>query len=374
MILRIEDLKDVCNKILSAVDSSELSLLTETLELKTNNNILYMSVTNREYYVRVKLDLGEIIKFHATVNANLFLKLISQTTTETVEIIVDNNTMIVKGNGVYKLPLIYDDTKLLELPVIEINNIVSQFDIEGDILVSILNYNSKEIAKGNIVRPVQKLYYIDEEGAITFTTGACVNNFKLEKPIKILLNQKVVKLFKLFKNDNVHFTLGMDSISEEIIQTKVRFENDVVSITAILPNDDGLLASVPVSAIRNRISTVYPYSVNINRDEFIQAINRLLLFINSKEFIRTFGNFEFKNEYIILKDSNNINNEKLYYSAPLENCDYSNSIDLLDLKATLENCAEKYLTMNFGDGQAVVIARGNVYNVIPEVVRNEDFI
>ena len=367
MILRIEDLKDVCSKILSAVDSSELSVLTETLELKTDNNILYMSVTNREYYVRVKLDIGETVDFHATVNANLFLKLISQTTTETVEITIDNNTLVVKGNGVYKLPLIYDDTKLLELPTIEINNVTSKFDIEGDILVSILNYNSKEIAKGNIVRPVQKLYYVDEEGAITFTTGACVNNFKLEKPVKILLNQKVVKLFKLFKNDNVHFTLGMDNISEEIIQTKVKFENDVVSITAILPNDDGLLASVPVSAIRNRTSAVYPYSVNINRDEFIQAINRLLLFINSKEFIRTFGNFEFKNEYMILKDNNGINNEKLYYSTPLENCNYSNSIDLLDLKTTLENCAEKYLTMNFGDGQAVVIARGNVYNVIPEV-------
>lgn len=368
MILRIEDLKDVCGKILSAVDSSELSLLTETLELRTESNTLYMSVTNREYYVQVKLDLGEEVDFHATVNANLFLKLISQTTTETVEITVDGTTLVVKGNGTYKLPLIFDDDKLLELPKIEISNVTSQFDIEGDILVSILNYNSKEIAKGSIVRPVQKLYYVDEEGAITFTTGACVNNFKLKEPIKILLNQKVVKLFKLFKNDNVHFTLGMDSISDEIIQTKVRFENDVVSITAILPSDDSLLASVPVSAIRSRTSTVYPYSININKDEFIQAINRLLLFTNSKDFVKTFGNFEYHEGFMILKDSNNINSEKLYYSEPLESCDYKNSIDLLDLKSTLESCPEKYLTMNFGDEQAVVIARGNVYNVVPEVV------
>ena len=370
MILRIEDLKDVCNKILSAVDSSELSVLTETLELKTKNNILYMSVTNKEYYVQVKLILNENINFHATVNANLFLKLISQTTTETVEILIDKNILVIKGNGVYKLPLIYDDTKLLELPEIKINNVTSEFDIEGDVLVSILTYNSKEIAKGNIVRPVQKLYYVDENGAITFTTGACVNNFKLEKPIKILLNQKVVKLFKLFKNDNVHFKLGMDKISEEIIQTKVMFENDIVSITAILPNDNGLLSSVPVAAIRDRTTTIYPYSVNINKDEFIQAINRLLLFINSKDFIRTFGSFEFHNEYVILKDSNGINNEKLYYSTPITNCNYVNSIDLLDLKITLENCSEKYLTLNFGDNQAIVIARGNVYNVIPEVVNN----
>ena len=370
MVLRIEDLKDVCSKILSAVDSSELSVLTETLELKAENKILYMSVTNREYYVRVKLDLGEDVNFHATVNANLFLKLISQTTTDTVEITIDNNILIVKGNGIYKLPLIYDNDKLLELPEIKINNVTSEFDINGDVLVSILTYNSKEITKGNIIRPVQKLYYIDEKGAITFTTGACVNNFKLEKPIKILLNQKVVKLFKLFKNDNVHFKLGKDEISDEIIQTKVKFSNDSVEITAILASDDNLIASVPVDAIRNRANNVYPYSITINKDELIQAINRLLLFINSKEFMKTSSIFKFCNEYVIIKDSSGINNEKIYYSSPLDNCDYTNSIDLLDLKVTLENCIEKYLTMNFGDGQAIVIARGNVYNIIPEVIEN----
>ena len=368
MILRIEDLKDVCSKILSAVDSSELSTLTETIELKTVGKSLHLAVTNREYYVRVKLELEEEINFHATVNANLFLKLIAQTTTETVEITVDNTTLIVKGNGTYKLPLIYNGENLLELPVINISNPTTDFEIEGDILASILNYNSKEIAKGNIVRPVQKLYYVDENGAITFTTGACVNNFSLEKPIKVLLNQKVVKLFKLFKNEKVKFTLGYDKITEELIQTKVKFETDSVCITAILPSDNTLLASVPVTAIRNRVTNVYPYSVNVNKDELIQAINRLLLFVNSKEFTKTFGNFEFNNNSVILRDSDNINSETIYYSTPLDNCEYKNSIDLMDLKATLENCVEKYLTISFGDSQAVVIARGNIYNIIPEVI------
>lgn len=368
MILRIEDLKEVCSKILSAVDSSEVSVLTETLELKTEGKVLYLSVTNKEYYVRIKLDLEEEVEFHATVNANIFLKLISQTTTETVEIVIDNTSLVVKGNGVYKLPLIYDNNKLLELPQIIINNTTSEFDIEGETLISILTYNSKEISKGNVVRPVQKLYYIDNEGAITFTTGACVNKFNLDKPIKILLNQKVVKLFKLFKDGNVHFTLGHDPITTELVQTKVKFESDNISITAILPSDSNLLASVPVDAIRQRASTIYPYSVSIDRDEFIQAINRLLLFTNSKEFVKSFGIFEFHNDHVVVKDNTGINNEKLYYATPLDNCSYTNSLDLIDVKLTLENCTEKYLTINFGDSQAVVVARGNVFNVIPEII------
>lgn len=367
MILRIEDLKEVCSKILFAVDSSDLSVLTESLELKTENKLLYLSTTNREYYVRVKLPIDSVSEFHATVNANVFLKLISQTTSETVELTIDNNTLIVKGNGVYKLPLIYDNDKLLSLPEISINNSTCEFDIDVDVLNSILNYNSKELARANITHPVQKLYYVDENGCITFTTGACVNTFNLEKPVKFLLSQKVVKLFKLFKSGKVKFTLGHDSISSEIVQTKVNFVNDNVELTAILPGDDALISSVPVTAIRNRASATYPYSVNINRDSLLQAINRMSIFLSSKSFALPTLTLKFCDEYVTLK-CNETNEENIYYETKLSGCDYTNTVDLYDIKSILDACNESYIVVNFGDNQSMVISRGNISNVIPEIV------
>jgi DNA polymerase III sliding clamp (beta) subunit (PCNA family) len=198
-IIRSEDLKDVCSKILTAVDSTELSLVTETLELIANGDTLTVGVTNREYFAEVKLKLEDINDFHATVNATLFLKLISQITTDTIELSVVENTLVVKGNGTYKLPLIFDGEELLKLPKIEIENVTAEFPISADTLNSILQYNSKELTKGTISKPVQKLYYVDELGAITFTNGACVNSFSLAQPIRVLFNNRLVKLFKLFK-------------------------------------------------------------------------------------------------------------------------------------------------------------------------------
>ena len=55
MVIRIEYIRSCCADIVAAVDSNELSKVTEVLELKTNGNYLYMSVTNREYYAQVKL-------------------------------------------------------------------------------------------------------------------------------------------------------------------------------------------------------------------------------------------------------------------------------------------------------------------------------
>ena len=265
MIIKTENLKNVSQTILTAVDSNELSILTETLELIVKDSVLYMNVTNREYYASVKLKIDYTEEFHATVNANLFLKLIAQLTTDTVEFNVNNNNLEIKSNGNYKIPLIYDDEKLLELPKINIDNVTNAFDIDSSVLISILQYNSKQLNVGVISKPVQKMYYVDEEGAITFTNGACINSFKLEKPVKMLLNNRLVKLFKLFKDKTVHFTMGYDSISDEIVQTKVRFASDDVDITAILSCDDTMISSVPVTAIRSRANNNYPYSINLNK-------------------------------------------------------------------------------------------------------------
>ena len=55
MIVSTEQFKDAASKVLASVDSNELSAITETLELKTENNNLYMNITNKEYYVLGKL-------------------------------------------------------------------------------------------------------------------------------------------------------------------------------------------------------------------------------------------------------------------------------------------------------------------------------
>jgi hypothetical protein len=394
MIINTKNFKNCCSKILAATDTSEISTLTETLELKTIGRILYLNVTNREYYVSVKFPLDHDEEFHATVNANMFLKLISQTTTEDIELAIVDNVLNVKANGSYQFPLIYDKDKLLELPEIIINNKTVEMGIDSDVLDSIAQYNSKELNKGSVARPVQKMYYIDEQGCITFTTGACVNSFSLEKPVKILLSNKIVKLFKLFKgatvhdvikateseeitkkvqenyqNSLIHFTLGYDALSDDIMQTKVSFETNDVALTAIIACDDVLLNSVPASAIRARANNNYPYSVTINKEALLGAIGRLLLFTNDKK-IRAYGEFEFNSESVVIRDIKKDNSETIKYDNVTNIYDgnsYKLFLDLMDFQVTLESCIEDDINLSFGDGKAVVLTRKNIKNIIPEM-------
>lgn len=371
MILRTEGFKEVCSLILAATDGNEISTLTETLELVTEDKTLYLNVTNKEYYASVKFELDHEEEFHATVNATLFLKLIAAVTTETIELVCHDTYITIKANGNYKIPLIFENDKLMELPLISIENKTVEMNIAGAVLESILNYNTKELAVGSLAKPVQKMFYVDQQGCITFTSGACVNSFSLEKPIRVLLNSRLVKLFKLFKNSMVKFALGYDPISDTIIQTKVSFATDKIKLTAITSCDDSLLNQVPVAAIRNRATKNYPHSVVLSKDALVDAVNRLLLFsagYGSKENVKPYSLFEFTEDKVTIYDNNKENTEVLTYSNnTVLSQPYTMSLDLIDFKKVLDGCTEQYVTLNFGDGKACVVVRNAIRNVLPEV-------
>ena len=371
MIIRTEKLQPACSKLLPAVDSSAIAEITDVLELKASGKILYINVTNREYFAQVKIELDDIVDFHATVSANLFLRLVSQITTETVELNVAETTLKMKANGSYDIPLIFDNDKLMELPAIEINNVTTELTVESDILQSILNYNSKELMKDLILQPVQKMYYVDQEGCITFTTGACVNNFQLEQPIKVLLNQRLVKLFKLFNSGKVKVTLGHDAISDTIIQTKIKFENDIVCLTAILSCDDDLVNKVPAAAIRGRANKNYPYNVSFSKAELNETINRLLLFSSTSALnrIKSDSKFVFEYNYVSIYDVTSANVERVFYKTGVlpEGEQYIATFDLNDLKHALDSSEDDFVTFGFGDHAALVISSKSVRHVVPEV-------
>lgn len=365
MIIRSEEIKKLCSTIKPAIDAKSFSILTEVVQLKAVDDSLIVSVTNTEYVVKATLPIKGVEEFNATVKAETFIKLIDSITTESIEFKIDKTNLIIKGNGTYKIPLIFDGSEMLEVPKIDIENITQEFSISSDILRSINTYNSKELQKGTILRPIQNMYYVDEKGAITFTSGACVNSFNLEKPISILLTGKVVKLFNLFDpNTNVNFELGFDKLTDTVVQTKVRFTSQTVCITAIINNDDFLKNSVPVAPIRDRVSKVYPYQIVLDKNGLLQALERISLFINDGEFVKLVA----YSDRINIADISGENSEDLAYENGSSNIEdsYTMVINLIDLRITIANCFGTDVSIGFGDREAILIMNGNIKYIIPE--------
>lgn len=375
MIIKTKDFQEAANKILFAAD---LDKNAANLELKAKDNFLYLNVTNREFYVSIKFPLETTEEFHAVIDASLFLNLISGITTDTFSLTLHTNHIkVTAGKSSYKLAMIFENDQLMALPVISIQNPTVEMPIEKDILMSILNVNSKELQKVKnavVSNELQKLYYIDETGCFTFTTGACLNAFTLEKPVKLLLNERIVKLFKLFKED-VQFCLGKDAAGSGMIATKITMQTTDTYLAALVTCDDLLIEKVmgPCAATKRFISTAYDYRLVLSVNEFFNAISRLQAFTkNNKAIVGT--NSLYMPVKVTIRDTDLMIQDKFenVEYVTIENGsyvagEYEFGVNLIDLKLVLESCKNEHITFNCGDKRSIIISRGAISNLIPEV-------
>ena len=381
MIINTKDFQEAANKILLAAD---LDKNAANLELKSEGSILSLNVTNREFYVSVRFTLDAPTTFHAVVDAALFLSLVSGITTDTFNLDVDDTKIVVtSGKSKYKLPMIYDNDGLMKLPVISIQNKTVEMNFPVDVMSSILNVNSKELLKlknvNGVVNELQKLYYIDETGCFTFTTGACVNAFTLEKPIKLLLNDRIVKLFKLFKEDAA-FTFGIDPIGAGQIITKMTLETADIYLAAIVTCDDLLINKIqgPCAATKRLISEAYDYRLVLSANEFYSAISRLMMFTKNNKSVTDKINSAYQPVKITLRDSSLIIQDKFdnaeYVTIENESympeVEYNFHVNIVDIKLVLDSCKNEHINFNCGNSRSITITRGAISNLIPEVAVN----
>lgn len=367
MVINTEKLQEVCKKVLDAVDNNSALPVSSSVELLTEGRKLFINITNMEYYVSINLDLdNEVDSFRVVVDAHLFLNLIAKMTTEDIELTISDKSLVVKGNGTYKVPIITDAKGIVNVPKITIDNVTNEFTINNEDLQNILNFNTKEVMKNIVNKPVQKMYYLDNQGCITYTNSACVNSFTLNTDVKLIFNLKLVKLFKLLKSDVINVKLGYDKVGNTT-QAKITFKEEGTEITSILLNDESLINEVPVYAIRGRANKVYPYNVTLRRTELLKAIARISFFLTKAEsvVILSFDRNEVK-MYDLLK----VNNDCIPYESANLTLDnpYTIGIDVFNLKNTLEGCSDEYINLSFGDGKAFVMTRGNIKDVIPHTV------
>lgn len=374
MIVETKSFQESCKRILDAVDSNPLikhdMSLTDVVELKGDGEIFYLNVTNQEYYVSVKTNIEANGNLHAVVNAVLFLNLISKVTTPTIEMRIHKNSLLVKANGTYKFPLIYKDDEMVSVPKLEIRNKTNEFDILISVLQSILKYNSKEMLKSGKTTPAHNLYYIDNKGAITFGNGACINKFTLEHPVVMVLPDKIVKMFKLFKSSQVKFAMGFDLVGKDELVTKVMFKDEQVTLVAILNTKDNLINSFPVTALRQQEESNFKHTATINRNAVLDALERMVLFTRRASSLGVIQ-VEFSDDQLSFIDEENGNKEEVKYIDRSTNIDpqspYKTTLNAEDLKITLETLKDQYLMVMFGNHTSVAIKKGNIINIIQEV-------
>jgi len=178
------------------------------------------------------------------------------------------------------------------------------------------------------------------------------------------LDDKSVKLFKLFKNNTtVKFEMSQVALDENSTQTVLKFSNSTVDLMTIMP-ESSIISSVPALNIRAMANKNYPYEVVLNKEDLLEVLNRLNIFNTDS---RMLVKVDISGDNLTISSLNNEFVETLKTSggSSVED-DYSFYLILKNLKLILDGYIEQYITMCFGDNKAIVFKKQGVVDMIPE--------
>ena len=379
--LKTSRIKDIASKVSMGVDGDRTSPISELLEFELKDKNLILKTTNKEYFF--KTIINDVVdtddSFHVTVVADTFLSLISKTTTDEIKLDITKAGLVVQGNGKYTFPLVLENDQVLTLPEIDFeeNENSINFKIQGDVLKSIYEFNSRELSKEVVVDPIQKYYYLDNDGALTFVEGACVNEFKVQgDPFKLLLNERLVSLFKVFSGLEVDVTIsrvekGTDLVGNPLVSNRVRFKTATMELVAITCDSD-LVDKYPAIQIKALSNIDYPEKVEVSKVKLLEALERLAIFdkkgSGNKVDLKKCGKLEFGEKAVQIISMKDGNSEELpYINGTISKINFTSYVSLSDLVKHGNITLTDAITVHFGTGDAIMLQRRNLKQVIPEL-------
>ena len=111
--LKTEELKDVVNKVSKGMGNNKMLPITEMIGINILNSNIYFITTDGSSKVQGSLAIdnaNDSCSF--VVNGKNFVQLIQKTTTEFVELIIEDDKLLFKGNGNYSFTFPVDEESL----------------------------------------------------------------------------------------------------------------------------------------------------------------------------------------------------------------------------------------------------------------------
>lgn len=269
--IKTTKLQEMVSKAFKGVGNDKVKPITELIALKVEDGTFTLITTDYDNFMYVS-EAVETEKFYAVVQATQFVKLISRLTSEDVTLDVVDNCLEVKGNGTYKIPVEIDagtgeiveyTNPLADIATtdkLHIGEITAQ-DISG-----ILRALKPSLAV-TVEIPQYVNYYLGETVLATDTnTASCYEKQIVDTPI--LVSAAVMEMLSVFSGD----VLDIYKVGNKLI-----FEGDNFALFGYaMPGIDGY----NVSAINNYLESAYPSMCQIPKQELLQALDRLSLFVS----------------------------------------------------------------------------------------------
>jgi hypothetical protein len=327
--------------------------LSDKIGIRVRDGVLYLNTTDGTNYLSVS-DRCVSDNFDIVVNAEVFSKLIGKITSETVDIIVVDDTKLeVTGNGKYTLELVPSESgELLSFPDKFPENTVEKGTISASDIVAINTTLSASLS--NKIGSIYTNYYFGEVVASTDRAMMAIFNRKLVDDV-YLFNKEFVELMTLSgaevsisQNDNV--IVAESSISE----------HGSIRVCTILPTD---VDKFEIDGIRKFVSMELTSFCRIRKAEILALLDRLSLFVSDK-FDDGAIILNFKKEYVEVSSLASSGVERIEYTECKEPIELQIKINIDRLRDQLKSYTSDMVDLYYGSDLCIKLVDGDMTQLI----------
>lgn len=333
------------------------SMMAIVVEQGDGLSKISLCTTDGTNYLYILNTMPKTDDLYVVVPQDQFSKLISKITTETVTLNLDNDKLVVKGNGIYNIELPLDENgELVKFP-----NPVKNIDkgeekvINSNSIKSILTHNKPSLLTEYDV-PCYTGYYMDKDGVLTTDTYTlCSNEINLfDTPV--LVNKETLDLLDIMAESEIK-VVSTDKCLVFSTPTCVVYSVKMPSVNEF-----------NVDTLRKLVNVAHTSMVKLHKNTLIGALDRLSLFIGRYDKNKIILNF--KQNELEISSSSTSGVEKIPYkeseNAGEQTCAISIDLLLPQLKAQEGDIIELW----YGAGSSIKMVDGDVSHIVALMENN----
>lgn len=346
-----EQFKKLVAYAIQGVGYDKMYELSSNIGIKVSDETLYLRTTDGINFVQVS-DSCTADDIDVTVKAELFAKLISKINSDTLEINVEDNTLVIIGNGTYTLELVPDETgEPLSYPDKFPTNDEELGTISSSDLVAIAT--SLEPSLSTVTGNVYTNYYFGDVVASTDKTMAATFNRKIFDDA-YLFNRKFVNLMCIGMSD-----VTISKADKILVATANVSDTCSIKVCTFEENN---IADFNIEGIKKFTSFEVNSFCKFRKADMLDLLDRISLFVS--KFDDGAITLHFAEDHIEVSSltSAGVESVEVTEFKDAKDCTFKINIDRFrnQLKAYSSDIVELY----YGSDVCIKLIDGNVTQVI----------
>ena len=345
------DLRSMVDKAIKCSSNNKLIPLTSLMNIKVSQNVLSVTTTDAtNYFYAYAKDKVNCEDFEISVVADLFTKLIQKTTSDFVELKLEDNVLKIKGNGVYTMALPLDENgSVIKFPVKDDFKFGPNTQVIKETTIQTILATNKAALAISVELPSLTAYYCGDKVVTSDSYKICSTAIKVfDKPM--LITASLMELLGVLDTEDINV-----SISDKNIMFRTPSEKIYAPIA------EGI-DTFPIDAINGLLDQEFVSKCVVPRAAILSVIDRLCLFVSPYDKKGIY--LTFTPEGLMLSSKKSSGTETVPYMASENFQNYTCLIDVEMFKSQIATQSSEKLELYYGSSTAIKTVNNNITQII----------